>query len=606
MKTKTKLISTILTPAAILPLASLAATSCSQEKTIIDVLYDSMIQEFYTLCKIPRPTYHTQHFMYWLIYHIYGIFSDEKDFKGVIIDKGYEPFEPSTDYGTNFYFDIPASSPKNQNYPTIILQCHTDMVWQTIGDDVPDKPIPVKDWKNGKLVIHTEGYKTSLGADNGAGIAICLAIARHYKEFDHGPIRVLMTTDEEDGPSGAVSVPKNWFDGCQYLVNLDLEESMRVCESTAGVQQMAWTKTFSTVQPADVCDNGYTIIIDGLYGGHSAKAITMNRANSIKLGWYLLNEFNNEFGSSGTEEGLQLCSVREMKDENEPKPNEGHNCPTTPGSIPKYLKIVFASDHDFDKPELNGSEVSGFQEWLDTKINKWRAENPNIIEDSLTVIGDVVDNPPPDASPLSTGDSVNIIKFLHALPFGYEPWPGKEENIPITSYNIGGFRINDGDYSKPNADKTEIPVYIEVFARSADEDTLGPDNQGDDPSLWQGMMKEYYEISEAVWEKSSDKGKWESVGWNPVWVHDSTDKLTDILIKGGQEAGYDPKPLDEHSWLEIGAFAQKKPELDIAAIGPTIDDVHSVRETFYVETAKPMFAMLLYAFEHLDKEVKYE
>ena len=110
-----------------------------------------------------------------------------------------------TDDAGNIYFDLPASS-GCEDKDMIILQGHTDMVVAGMTEEEKEvNPINAElDLKNN--IIHSKDYKTSLGADNGIGIAIMLYIAKHINDFNHGPIRFLMTADEEIGMVGAAAV----------------------------------------------------------------------------------------------------------------------------------------------------------------------------------------------------------------------------------------------------------------------------------------------------------------------------------------------------------------------------------------------------------------
>ena len=79
---------------------------------------------------------------------------------------------------------------------------------------------------------------TNIGADDGIGIAIILAIAKTRDAFKHGPIRCLFTTDEEQGLIGASHIPDEWFkyngEQIQYLINLDSEVLNKPTVATIG------------------------------------------------------------------------------------------------------------------------------------------------------------------------------------------------------------------------------------------------------------------------------------------------------------------------------------------------------------------------------------
>ena len=106
-------------------------------------------------------------------------------------------------------FDIPASN-DGKNIPTVILQCHVDMVCVSVDDKVnEDFEIVLEESKaaDGKPIIHSKDNKTTIGADNGVGIATLFALAKNRDKFKHGKIRCILTTDEENGFYGASQVP---------------------------------------------------------------------------------------------------------------------------------------------------------------------------------------------------------------------------------------------------------------------------------------------------------------------------------------------------------------------------------------------------------------
>ena len=117
-----------------------------------------------------------------------------------------------------------------EHYQGVILQAHLDMVAQKDPDsphDFDKDPIPVKIVED---YVTAEG--TTLGADNGIGIAMCLGVLidPHLK---HGPIEVLLTVDEETGLTGAFSLDKSFFNH-KLLLNLDSEDEGEITVSSAG------------------------------------------------------------------------------------------------------------------------------------------------------------------------------------------------------------------------------------------------------------------------------------------------------------------------------------------------------------------------------------
>jgi len=170
-----------------------------------------------------------------------------------------------------------AASPGCEDYPALVLQAHLDMVCvkeDGVSIDFDNDPIPV--CLDGSSVS-AEG--TTLGADNGIGVAYCLA-ALIDPRLTYGTLEVLLTVDEEDGATGALGVQSGFFSG-SYLLNLDSEETGIITVGTAGYEVADYTV------PARLeTTTGYaalSISIFGLAGGHSGIDIHRPRLNSIKL-----------------------------------------------------------------------------------------------------------------------------------------------------------------------------------------------------------------------------------------------------------------------------------------------------------------------------------
>lgn len=178
--------------------------------------------------------------------------------------------------------------PGFEDIPTVILQNHVDMVCEKNKETIHDfSKDPIKLVRNGDW-IKADG--TTLGADNGIGVAAALAIATD-DHFDHGPIELLFTVDEETGLTGANSLQKGFIEGT-FLLNLDTEEDGCFYIGCAGGMDTAGTYT---IDYTDIKGGyaPYTIFISGLKGGHSGINISDKRANAIKLLGLLLQKLDN-------------------------------------------------------------------------------------------------------------------------------------------------------------------------------------------------------------------------------------------------------------------------------------------------------------------------
>lgn len=174
------------------------------------------------------------------------------------------------------------ATPGFENRAGIVFQGHLDMVCEKNKDvqhDFSKDPIKLKregDW------LKADG--TTLGADNGIGLAAALAIMEN-KELRHGPAEFLFTVDEETGLTGAMELSGEMLQG-RILLNMDSEEDGSVYIGCAGGKD---TELLLQIENENV-PNGFKpvmIHVSGLMGGHSGLNIHEGRGNAIKL----LNRF---------------------------------------------------------------------------------------------------------------------------------------------------------------------------------------------------------------------------------------------------------------------------------------------------------------------------
>jgi dipeptidase D len=190
-------------------------------------------------------------------------------------------FEYKTDKLGNIVVRKPATPGMENRVPTVI-QGHLDMVCEKNADVEFDfLTDPIQPWIDGDWV---KAKGTTLGADNGIGLAMGLAVLAS-NDIPHPPMELLCTLDEETGLTGAVQLGTDLLNG-RILINLDSEEDGAFTIGCAG-----GTNTSATfMYDEDAVPSGsvaYEVAIRGLQGGHSGIEIHDGRANAIKL----LNRF---------------------------------------------------------------------------------------------------------------------------------------------------------------------------------------------------------------------------------------------------------------------------------------------------------------------------
>ncbi|WP_448212497.1 aminoacyl-histidine dipeptidase [Colwellia sp. MEBiC06753] len=239
-------------------------------------------QLFEKICSIPHPSKHEQAISAWI--------------QSWAKELGISVKEDSVG---NLILKKPATQGM-EDRKGVILQAHMDMVPQKNNDTVHDfLTDPIKPY----LIEEQDGLwvtaqDTTLGADNGIGLASALAVLAS-NDIAHGPLEVLVTIDEEAGMTGAFGLQPGEFDG-EILINTDSEQEGEVYMGCAGGidANASFTLEFVPV-PAD--SQAFNLSLFGLKGGHSGVDIHTGRANANKLLVRLLLQAVKQFDIQLTE-----------------------------------------------------------------------------------------------------------------------------------------------------------------------------------------------------------------------------------------------------------------------------------------------------------------
>lgn len=217
-------------------------------------------RNFYSLTQVPRPSGHLEKIQQFLL-----------DFGQ---KAGIEAFK---DPAGNIVFRKPASAGM-ENRKGIILQAHMDMVPQKTPESTHNfETDPIEPWIDGEWV---KAKGTTLGADNGLGVAAIMAIMED-KTLVHGPINALITADEETGMYGANDLPEGELEG-DILMNLDSEHWGKFVIGSAGGIDVTATLDYQEAE-TDPDDAAIKVTLKGLRGGHSGLEIHEGRGNANKL-----------------------------------------------------------------------------------------------------------------------------------------------------------------------------------------------------------------------------------------------------------------------------------------------------------------------------------
>ena len=226
---------------------------------------------FEEICKIPRCSKHEEKIAEYIVEVAknLGLEVERDEIGNVLVRKGANGYE---------------------NAPMITFQSHMDMVCEKNKDVEHDfSKDPIQPYVDGEWV---KAKGTTLGADDGIGVAISLALME-TKDIKHGPLEFLFTVDEETGLTGAFNLKKGFIKG-KLLINLDSEDFGVIYIGCAG----GGNSTIKLpLKYENVNGKGFRITVKGLRGGHSGVEIHKGRANAIKLLARILYNINARISS---------------------------------------------------------------------------------------------------------------------------------------------------------------------------------------------------------------------------------------------------------------------------------------------------------------------
>ncbi len=187
------------------------------------------------------------------------------------------------------------ASPGMEDRKPVVMQAHLDMVCQKNADtdfDFDTEGIKMKvngDW------VEAEG--TTLGADNGIGVAMIMALLQS-KDIPHPPLEALFTIDEETGMTGALGLKPGELEG-KILLNIDTEDDDELTIGCAGGIDITARAQYR--EDSISGKKAFKVIVRGLTGGHSGMDIHLGRANANKVMnrilWHASNDLDARVAS---------------------------------------------------------------------------------------------------------------------------------------------------------------------------------------------------------------------------------------------------------------------------------------------------------------------
>lgn len=226
--------------------------------TIEELRKERVFSHFYKICQIPHGS------------------GNEKALSDYVLNWAHSLGLEATQDQANYVLIKKPATPGHEQKPVVMLQAHMDMVCEKaegVEHDFTKDPI---DWFIDEDVLSTGG-KTSLGADDGIGMALAMAILDD-DNLQHPPLEVLFTTMEEEDFSGAEHFDTSLMNA-KYLINLDhVNDKEVLCGSCGGMQVDIRIPVQSNAIPTNW--TSYRLTVSGLKGGHSGDDIHRGRGSA--------------------------------------------------------------------------------------------------------------------------------------------------------------------------------------------------------------------------------------------------------------------------------------------------------------------------------------
>lgn len=367
-----------------------------------NAILDGVLEEFEGLAAIPRPSGHEKAVSDYLKQRLETLgFS-------VVQDDVY-----------NIIADKPATKGYEKS-PRTILQGHMDMVCVAQpGYAYTPEQDPIR-LVYGEQYLEAKG--TSLGADDGIGVAAAIYLMQTVKE--HGPLRFIVTVDEERGMTGTMALSEKYFADANFLINCDSENYDELTIGSAGGVDIEFTRELSRTAPAQ--KNCYRITVNGLRGGHSGERIGDGRGNAIRTLALALFSIQDH----GT---LELISIRGG---------------TARNAIPSASEAVIRTNlSEEDLRAIIDEQKMRF-------LHSYGNVDPNVRMEVQTINV--------DQNPIKAGDTMRLLRLLVMLHTGVFSMSSVASGVE-TSANLGRVDMNGERVAVQFYPRSEIDEKTEEF-----------------------------------------------------------------------------------------------------------------------------------------------
>lgn len=477
-------------------------------------ILDGVLAEFARLAEIPRPSGHEKA----VSDYLYSLFSS----------MGCRVVQDSVN---NIIADMEATEDCREK-PLTILQAHMDMVC-VAAEGVAFNPLQdaIRLVREGDL-LHADG--TSLGADDGMGIAIIVYIMKKLQS--HGPLRAVITVDEECGMTGAERLAAEFMADAAYLINCDSEEWDLLTVGSAGSGDITFQRSLASGESR--WKGLYRLKVCGLCGGHSGEEINCGRGNAIKALAACLNLWRKR-GIA-----FDLVSL------------DGGRAGNV---IPAAAEALLCSDESLEM--LRGVTEMAQQEFLSIY--------GSVEKNAVFEVQELAGGAGRQAAAMDAAAKDNLLDLLMCLPSGVSAMSQLCPGLVQTSANLGVVRTSQNEAMGSR--------YIEVkyMPRSSSH----------------GGIMEYYRRAEVLARLTGFELHTGRI--SPAWAERQDSRLAQLMQAVFKEQnGRSMRVAAIHAGLECSWHLQKNPALDVVSIGTNNHDIHSPKEALELRTVAPQVKLI--------------
>lgn len=414
-----------------------------------------------------------------------------------------------------------------EDHPPVLLQAHIDMVCEKNRDsshDFEKDPIPLK--IEGDWLMSAAG--TSLGADNGIGVAAAMAILES-RELEHPPLEVVFTVQEETTFAGAEKVDVSGLRS-RRMINLDHADEHELIVGSCGGTGVEFTMPISRRKeiPSD-CGRACRLRLTGLMGGHSGEDIHRGRGNAITLLLRVLEELKLPVIS--IDGGSNRLAI--------PREAEAVVLSEDPEALEmavRTMRDVFRKEYSIAAPDL------------DIRIEEVDRSGIGAAKTGL---------------PLTEESFSRIAAVVRLYPNGIAGMNGGFDGLVESSDNIGILRTEE----------EELKLVSEI--RGA----------------YLSTVKDIQKTVDLVAAVFGGRAKYFN-GYVPWEFEADSELRRTAVETYRELFGEDMRQLALHAGLECGFFAEKIPGLDLISIGPDCQSFHSPEERVSLSSTKRFYTFL--------------